>query len=101
MTTTVASYEMNPTEDVVIFGDQLAEGMWVIPEASYMRSRGSGEDARLRGERFRQVTQLRHLPGQGNIPEQTAFIGVWVDGYQEIHSMAVTWGWIVKKDSLS
>ena len=98
MSTEVASYLMNPGEDVIVFGDELAEGMLVVPERADCRSQDSGsEDARLRGERFRRVTRLRILPPCGDTPEQTVFVGEWVDGYQEVHSYAESFGWIVKK----
>lgn len=98
---TVASYAMNPAEDTVIFGDELAEDMWVIPEMTLVRSSGGSEDDRLRGERFRRVTKLRIQPARGETPALTVFIGEWVDGYQAVHSFAVTHGWIVKKAAQS
>jgi hypothetical protein len=97
MSTDVASYLMSPAEDVICFGDELAEGMWVLPESAWARSRGTGEDAAIRAQRFRKVTRLRRIPAMGAAPEQTVFVGEWIDGYQEIHSFAVSHGWLVKK----
>lgn len=100
MSTDVAAYLMNPAEDVILFGDELAEGMWVLPESPWARSgrSGCGEDAALRAERFRKVTRLRRTPAAGDCPAQTVFVGEWIDGYQEIHSFAVSHGWIVKRE---
>jgi len=98
MNAAVATYLMNPAEDVICFGDELAEGMWVLPEsASARRGKGGGEDALIRAERFRKVTRLRRVPAIGATPAQTVFVGEWIDGYQEIHSFAVSHGWLVKK----
>jgi hypothetical protein len=98
MSTAVAAYLMNPAEDVIVFGDELAEGMWVLPEAAWVRSgRGDGEDSAIRAQRFRKVTRLRITPAAGATPAQTVFVGEWIDGYQEVHSYAVIHGWIVKK----
>jgi hypothetical protein len=100
MTAAVAAYLMNPAEDVIVFGDELAEGMWVLPEAaSHRRPYGSDEDSRIRSQRFRQVTRLSHRPASGLNPPQAVFVGEWIDGYQEVHSYAVSHGWLVKKDS--
>jgi hypothetical protein len=98
--TTVASYRMNPAEDVVIFGDELAEGMLVLPEDALLRSGAYGsEEDRLRRQRFRKVTRLRVTPRYG-MDDLTAFIGEWIDGYQERQAYAASFAWIVKKDSL-
>lgn len=94
----VAAYLMNPAEDVVIYGDDLVEGMWVLPENELVRATGRTEDAQIRGQRFRRVTQLRTQRGASGLPDLSVFIGEWVDGYQERHAYAVTWCWIVKRD---
>jgi hypothetical protein len=98
VTTGTALYVMNPATDRVIFGDQLAEGMWVMPESECLR-RGRSEDAALRANRFCRVTALRWPPSPGSgYPAKVAFIGEWVDGYQSACCYAVTWGWIVRRD---
>lgn len=98
--TEVASYLMNPAEDVIVFGDELAEGMWVISESPSARYLGEDEDARLRAERFCRVTRLRRVPPVGTTPEQVVFIGEQVDGYQMVQSGHLACGWIVKRESL-
>lgn len=100
MSTDVASYLMNPAEDVVIFGDKLAEDMWVLPENGLLRSLSTGtEEEQLRRQRFRKVTHLRRDPiRDGGVI--VTFIGEWVDGYQEVCRYNESHGWIVKKDSL-
>jgi hypothetical protein len=98
--TQVARYLMNPAEDVILFGDELAEGMQVLPEDASMRH--SSDDS-LRAQRFMKVTRLRRLPGNGTMPDRIGFIGEWVDGYQEATSgsgIAISYAWIVKKDSI-
>lgn len=97
MSATVAAYLMNPAEDVIVFGDELAEGMWVLPATLPRRPYGDDEDSRIRSQRFRRVTRLRRVPAAGANQEQAVFVGEWIDGYQEIHSYAVTHGWITKK----
>jgi hypothetical protein len=94
MNTEITAYEMNPAEDTLLYGDELREGMLVLPEDETTRYQGSSEDARLRSQRFCTVTRLRDLG------EHFTFIGVWVDGFQK------SWGavrkantWIVKRDS--
>jgi hypothetical protein len=100
MSATVASYLMNPAEDVVLFGEEITEGMWVLPEGGLLRRVFSGtEEERLRAQRFRKVTRLRRVPVEpGN--NILVFIGEWVDGYQEVCRYNESYGWIVKKDSL-
>jgi hypothetical protein len=98
MNETVAAYRMNPAEDTILFGDELENGMWVIcDEPAMRRPYGKDEDGRLRRQRFRRVTRLRREPGSGSAPEKVVFVAEWVDGYKEVHSYAVTFGWIVKK----
>lgn len=93
-----ADYRMNPAEDTLIFGDELKEGMWVLADDSTVRRpHGYDEDSQLRRQRFRRVTRLRKEPGHGSAPDKVVFIAEWVDGYKEVHSYAVTYGWIVKK----
>ena len=96
--TTIPVYRMNPAEDRIIFGDELADGMWVLCEDWILRTpHGDTEDERIRQQRFRRVTRLRRRPGShGSI---VAFVGAWIDGYQEIHSYAESYGWLVKKDA--
>jgi hypothetical protein len=84
---------MNPAEDMILFGDELAEGMWVLTEDATMRQpHGSSEEEMIRAQRFRRVTRLRRSGGT------LIFIGEWVDGYQEVHKYAEDWGWIVKRE---
>jgi hypothetical protein len=101
--TAVASYLMNPTEDIILFGTDLADGMWVLPENRIGRPGiEAAEDAQLRGQRFRRVTRLQPVrPPRGDLPAQMTFIAEWVDGYQEVYSGAVTNTWLVKKDSVT
>jgi hypothetical protein len=89
-----ADYRMNPAEDTLIYGDELKEGMWVLPSSERIPS-GRDEDSRLRAQRFRRVVRLRRARPGGN--ELVAFVGVWVDGYQQEHTYAVSHAWIVKK----
>jgi hypothetical protein len=94
-TTTVAAYVMNPAEDVILFGDELANGMWVLADDCGARPPyGVTEDERLHSQRFRRVTRLRR---EG---ELVTFVGEWLDGYQAVHQAGTSSGWIVKKDSL-
>jgi hypothetical protein len=99
---TVTTYRMNPAEDRIVFGEEITEGMWVLTEPWPMRSpHGSDEESHLRAQRFRKVTRLRHVPGSGASPAKVVFVGEWVDGYQEVHEYAVTYGWLVKKDPVT
>ena len=83
-----ADYRMNPAEDTLLRGDQLAEGMWVLAELTGVRQpRGTSEDDLLRRQRFRRVSNL----------QAGAFTGTWVDGYQETHLAPPDRLWIVKK----
>lgn len=97
--TEASAYRMNPAEDVIVFGDELEEGMLVLAEEQHARQpHGSGEDERLRAQWFRRVTRLRREPGAApGAPAKVVFVGEWVDGYQEVHRYAVSYGWIVKK----
>jgi hypothetical protein len=89
---TQAVYRMNPAEDEILFGNEIAEGMWVLLEYWPLRSPcGRGEEGELRRQRFRRVMRLTRSNGT------VRFIGEWVDGYQEVHSYAESWGWLVKK----
>jgi hypothetical protein len=98
MNETVSRYVMNPAEDEIRFGDELADGMWVLCADPVFRSpHGHTEDEQMRQQRFRRVTRLRHDPARGSLPPQVAFVGEWVDGYQEVHSYSVQYGWLVKK----
>lgn len=99
MTTQITAYVMNPATDVVIFGDQLAEGMTVLPENNLLRH-GDTEDEQLRAQRFRTVRTLRTEPSANGRPAQIAFIGEWADGYQSAWKGATTWTWIVKRGSI-
>ena len=100
MNQTVARYVMNPAEDEIRFGDELADGMWVLQEPWEMRSpHGDSEDEQMRRQRFRRVTRLRHVAGGGVAPPKIVFVAEWVDGYQEVHSYAVSYGWLVKKSA--
>jgi hypothetical protein len=98
MNQVVSVYRMNPVEDEIRFGDEIAEGMWVLCEDPSLRSpHGSGEDDKIRAQRFRRVTRLRRQAAIGGTPAQVVFVGEWVDGYQEVHRYAETFGWLVKK----
>ena len=93
--TTITGYKMNPAEDDLLFGTQLREDMWVLPERPEIRRlHGKSEDDKIRRQRFRQVTQLQH------VGDQVVFIGKWVDGYAEIHRYHATfYGWLVKREN--
>jgi hypothetical protein len=92
-------YRMNPAEDTLVYGDELAEGMWVLPESPLARlPHGGDEDSRLRAQRFRRVTRLRRRPYQDSmVSEVTVFVGEWVDGYRQEHLYGIGQAWIVKK----
>lgn len=95
--TTIPVYRMNPAEDRIVFGDELAEGMWVLAEDFVLREpHHDDEDSRIRRERFRRVTRLRHEPGAHG--PLVIFVAEWVDGYQEVHSYSQQYAWLVKKD---
>lgn len=95
MSTRIASYDMSPAEDVLLYGDEIAEGMLVLTEASFLRPGSeAGEDGALRGQRFCKVTKLRR---HGDI---ITFIGEYVDGFQKSFEVAYSWAWIVKRDSV-
>jgi hypothetical protein len=94
--TAVTTYLMNPAEDVIVFGDELADGMWVLADDCCSRPPyGGTEDERLHSQRFRRVTRLRR---EGDL---VTFIGEWLDGYQAMHQASTSSGWIAKKDSLA
>ena len=93
--TAVTTYRMNPAEDVIVFGDELADEMWVLADDCCSRPPyGGTEDERLHSQRFRRVTKLRR---EGDL---VTFIGEWLDGYQAVHQASTSSGWIVKRDSL-
>ncbi len=95
VSTAVTTYVMNPAEDVIVFGDELADEMWVLADDCCCRPPyGGSEDERLHSQRFRRVTKLRR---EGDL---VTFIGEWLDGYQAMHQASTSSGWIVKKDSL-
>lgn len=88
-----AVYQMSPAEDYVIFGEELTEGMWVLKEASFLRSGSeAGEDGAIRGQRFCEVTRLRR---RGDL---TVFIGRYADGFQKVFGVHKDYGWIVKRE---
>ena len=98
--TGVTEYRMSPAEDKILFGDELEDGMWVLTEDTTARQpHRYDEDSQIRRQRFRRVTRLRRAPGYAGAPDKITFVGEWVDGYQEVHSYAVTFGWLVKKDA--
>jgi len=93
MNDTTDAYRMNPAEDTLLRGDQLAEGMWVLAEIDAFRLpvAAVSEDGRLRAQRFRRVSGLRR---EGAL---VRFTGTWVDGYQMTHTSNLGTTWIVKK----
>jgi hypothetical protein len=94
---TTAVYRMNPATDRIIFGDELEEGMWVLPEDPWYRQPDSEtEDEQIRAQRFRRVTRLAITHRYGSV--QARFIGEWVDGYQEVHWHGTCIAWLVRKD---
>ncbi len=89
-------YEMNPAEDVIMSGDDLKDGMWVLHETSYLRPGSeASEDERLRGQRFCRITRLKRNGGV------ITFIGEWVDGYQKTFTVHRDYNWLVKRDSVT
>lgn len=98
--TDVAVYRMNPQTDRIVYGDELTEGMWVLPESPTARSRGGrdDEDSLIRAQRFRQVTRLHRSPAVGETPEMAVFIAVWVDGYSEVHRFGLVNAWLVRTE---
>jgi hypothetical protein len=53
MSRAVAVYRMNPAEDKIIFGDELAGGMWALADNPEIREPdGDSEDERIRQPRF-------------------------------------------------
>lgn len=91
----VSAYVMSPAEDVILFGDELGNGMWVLADDCGARPPyGAAEEDRLRAQRFRRVTRLRR---EGDL---VTFVGEWLDGYQALHQASASSGWIVKRDSL-
>ena len=89
---------MNPAEDVLVAGADLADGMLVRPEGSLF----VGDDADIaRLTEPRRVTRLTRRADSGyNGGAVIEFIGEWPDGYQEVHRWAVTAYWIVRRDSI-
>lgn len=101
---TITEYVMNPAEDTVLYGDELADGMWVLGDDALMRTpSGDSEDEQIRAQRFRRVTRLRLYtqPGSDSAPPQMSFIGEWADGYQQSWEGAITSAWIVKREQPS
>jgi hypothetical protein len=95
--TTTAVYRMNPAEDNIVFGGELEEDMWVLPESPTARGDAEGtEDELIRAQRFRRVTRLAITHLQGST--QTRCVGEWVDGYQEVHTCHIRTAWLVKKN---
>jgi hypothetical protein len=95
--TTTPVYRMNPAEDEIRFGDELAEGMWVLAETPWNRQPGGEtEDDQVRAQRFRQVTRLQTRPYFSTTV--TRFVGEWVDGYAEVHEHNIETAWLVRKD---
>jgi hypothetical protein len=84
-------YEMNPEEDIVLYGDELREGMLVLQEYPVYRCSRDDTDRR---QRFRRVLRPRTDDGQ------VCFIGEWEDGHQEVHAYGKSIGWLVKKASI-
>lgn len=104
MATETVRYRMNPAEDKIVFGGDLAEGMWVLNESITSRQPyGDSEDEKIRSQRFRRVTRLQSVPGGliPGAPPGIIFVAEWIDGYQEVHRYAVTHAWIVKKDPIT
>lgn len=92
------AYRMNPAEDRLIYGDELAEGMWVLPEDPQARCTESAtEDEHLRMNRFCRVTRMR----AANNGQTIVFIGEWIDGYQKRYSTHRNSAWIVKRDPIT
>jgi hypothetical protein len=93
---TVRAYQMNPAEDYLVFGDELADGMWVVREDESLRADSDmSEDEQLRQQRFCRVTKIRR---SGDL---ISFIGEWIDGYQQAFRMHQTFAWIVKRDPIT
>jgi len=94
--TTEAVYLMNPAEDEIRYGHELADGMLVLAEDPGLRqSHGKDEEGKLRRQRFRKVTRLDRTFSANYV----RFIGEWIDGYQEVHTASRLSSWLVKKDA--
>lgn len=89
----MSHYRMNPAEDRIIDGTELAEGMLVLCEnwTSRQPHDYDGEDLG-RQDQFRKVTKLRHKG------ELIVFLGEWDDGYQETHTYHRDYTWLAKKE---
>ena len=96
MSASRVSYKMNPAEDTILYGDEIAEGMWVLRDSEILRPGSeAAEDDQLRAQRFCKVTRLR------SHGDKITFIGEWIDGYQRSQGPChVSHAWIVKKSSL-
>jgi hypothetical protein len=105
MNGTADDYRMNPAEDTLLRGDQLADGMWVLAENIGLRLplSSNSEDDRIRAQRFRQVSGLRRKAASSadGTPELIHFTGTWVDGYQATHTTNLGTPWIVKKGAVN
>lgn len=100
MNETVAAYRMNPAEDRIVLGDELTEGMWVLPEDQRLRTHDGSEDGQIRAQRFRRIICRRVGPDYSpSAPPQIMLIGEWIDGHQETWRGAVTNSWLVKKET--
>jgi hypothetical protein len=94
---TITAYVMDPATDVLLFADELADGMQVMPEGA---TPGLGtEDEQLRAQRFRTVSRLRRQAADPTCPELIVFVGEWVDGYQQTLRYNIASSWIVRRDS--
>jgi hypothetical protein len=94
LNTIVTPYVMNPAEDYLLFGDDIADGMWVLIEDESLRGGfESSEDQCIRGQRFARVTHLRR---EG---EHIRFIAEYVDGFQRSRKVHTVLAWIVKRDT--
>lgn len=92
---TITAYKMNPAEDEIRYGDELAEGMWVMYEDRRGRcSESAPEDEQIRMNRFCRVTRMRTV----NDGQTIVFIGKWVDGFQKRYSANRNGAWIVKRE---
>jgi hypothetical protein len=92
-------YLMNPVTDrILLSGEQLTAGMLGMPEEpDVRRTHGSGEEAERRAQLFRRVIELRRFPAYGEWPARLRVLAEWIDGYQEVATVAMSRPWIVQR----
>lgn len=87
-------YEFSPRTDTIMYGEELKDGMFVLPDAIYLRGNDSwgGKDE----NRWQQFAQITKLIKRNSV---ITFIAVWDDCFQQKTVFHSTHTWIVKKHS--